>query len=164
MSAVLVIAPSWVGDMVMAQSLFKLLKMQDPQCAIDVLAPGWTLPLLERMAEVRSAINMPLEHGELRLGVRRRLGISLREYNYAQAIVLPNSLKSALLPFWARIPRRTGYVGEMQIQVYTRPFSPSDTQDVEDTQLLTITVTPDAPQSVDLLPTSDSAIDDDDVE
>ena len=114
MSAVLVIAPSWVGDMVMAQSLFKLLKMQDPQCAIDVLAPGWTLPLLERMAEVRSAINMPLEHGELRLGVRRRLGISLREYNYAQAIVLPNSLKSALLPLWARIPRRTGYVGEMR--------------------------------------------------
>lgn len=114
MSAVLIIAPSWVGDMVMAQSLFKLLKAQDPQCAIDVLAPGWTLPLLEHMPEVRTAIDMPLGHGELKLGVRRRLGVSLRDSHYAQAIVLPNSLKSALLPFWARIPRRTGYVGEMR--------------------------------------------------
>ena len=114
MSAVLIIAPSWVGDMVMAQSLFKLLKEQQPQQSIDVLAPGWTLPLLERMPEVRTAINMPLGHGELKLGVRRRLGVSLRDRRYAQAIVLPNSLKSALLPFWARIPRRTGYVGEMR--------------------------------------------------
>ncbi len=114
MSAVLVIAPSWVGDMVMAQSLFRLLKAQDPQRAIDVLAPGWTLPLLERMPEVRTAINMPLGHGELKLGVRRRLGISLRSGEYAQAIVLPNSLKSALIPYWARIPRRTGYVGELR--------------------------------------------------
>jgi heptosyltransferase-2 len=114
MSAVLIVAPSWVGDMVMAQSLFRQLKAQDPQRSIDVLAPGWTLPLLERMPEVRAAINMPLGHGELRLGERRRLGLSLRDGNYAQAIVLPNSLKSALVPFWARIPRRTGYVGELR--------------------------------------------------
>jgi len=100
--------------MVMAQSLFMLLKAQEPQRAIDVLAPGWTLPLLERMPEVRTAIKMPLGHGELKLGERRRLGISLREGQYAQAIVLPNSLKSALIPFWAQIPLRTGYVGEMR--------------------------------------------------
>ena len=133
MSAVLIIAPSWVGDMVMAQSLFKLLKTQDPQRSIDVLAPGWTLSLLERMPEVRTAINIPLGHGELKLGVRRRLGISLRDGNYAQAIVLPNSLKSALLPFWARIPRRTGYVGE------TRQWLLSDCRRL-DTQRLPMTV------------------------
>lgn len=114
MSAVLVIAPSWVGDMVMAQSLFKLLRARDAGRAIDVLAPGWTLPLLERMPEVRTGINMPLGHGELRLWTRRQLGISLREGNYGQAIVLLNSLKSALVPFWAGIPLRTGYVGEMR--------------------------------------------------
>jgi len=100
--------------MVMAQSLFRLLKAQDPERAIDVLAPGWTLPLLERMPEVRTSIDMPLGHGELKLGVRRRLGIRLRDGHYAQAIVLPNSLKSALVPFWARIPRRTGYIGELR--------------------------------------------------
>ena len=114
MSAVLVIAPSWVGDMVMAQSLFKVLKAQDAERAIDVLAPGWTRALLERMPEVREAIDMPLGHGELKLLTRRRLGIELRAGDYQQAIVLPNSLKSALVPFWARIPLRSGYVGEMR--------------------------------------------------
>ena len=62
-NAVLIIAPSWVGDMVMAQSLFKVLKAQDSERAIDVLAPGWTRVLLERMPEVREAIDMPLGHG-----------------------------------------------------------------------------------------------------
>lgn len=114
MSAVLVIAPSWVGDMVMAQSLFKVLKAQDAERVIDVLAPGWTRALLERMPEVRQAIDMPLGHGELRLLIRHRLGVALRAGDYQQAIVLPNSLKSALVPFWARIPRRTGYVGELR--------------------------------------------------
>ena len=100
--------------MVMAQSLFKVLKSDDPARAIDVLAPGWTLPLLARMPEVRTAIEMPLGHGQLQLGTRRRIAVGLRDTHYAQAIVLPNSLKSALIPFWARIPRRTGYVGEMR--------------------------------------------------
>ena len=114
MNAVLIIAPSWVGDMVMAQSLFKVLKAQDSERAIDVLAPGWTRVLLERMPEVREAIDMPLGHGELKLLTRRRLGIGLRAGHYQQVIVLPNSLKSALVPYWARIPLRTGYVGEMR--------------------------------------------------
>jgi heptosyltransferase-2 len=100
--------------MVMAQSLFKVLKAQNPDRVIDVLAPGWTLPLLERMPEVSDAIDMPLGHGELELRVRRRLGIGLRSRGYEQAIILPNSLKSALLPFWAKIPLRTGYVGELR--------------------------------------------------
>jgi heptosyltransferase-2 len=114
MGAVLIIAPSWVGDMVMAQSLFKVLQAQNPGRAIDVLAPGWTLALLERVPEVRAAIEMPLGHGQLQLLTRRRLGISLRAAGYEQAIVLPNSFKSALIPYWARIPRRTGYVGELR--------------------------------------------------
>jgi len=114
LGAVLIVAPSWVGDMVMAQSLFKVLKAQNPDCAIDVLAPGWTLALLERMPEVRDAIEMPLGHGQMQLLTRRRLGISLRGSGYQQAILLPNSFKSALVPYWARIPKRTGFVGEMR--------------------------------------------------
>ena len=114
MGAVLIVAPSWVGDMVMAQSLFKVLKAQDAGRAIDVLAPGWTLALLGRMPEVRDAMEMPLGHGQLQLMTRRRLAISLRTAGYEQAILLPNSFKSALIPYWARIPRRTGYVGELR--------------------------------------------------
>lgn len=112
-AAILVIGPSWVGDMVMAQSLFKALKRRHPGAPIDVLAPGWSLPLLARMPEVRRGIEMPLGHGRLALALRWRLGETLRD-RYAQAIVLPNSWKSALAPFAARIPVRTGWRGEMR--------------------------------------------------
>lgn len=70
---ILVVGPSWVGDMVMAQSLFKTLKLRG-DCDIDVLAPGWSLPILERMPEVRRGVVMPLGHGEFGLGKRRALG------------------------------------------------------------------------------------------
>jgi len=111
---ILVVGPSWVGDMVMAQSLFITLKQRNPEPQIDVLAPGWSLPLLERMPEVSDAIDMPLGHGKLDLKTRWQLGRELRDRHYDQAILLPNSLKSALTPFWARIPQRTGWLGEMR--------------------------------------------------
>jgi heptosyltransferase-2 len=111
---ILIVGPSWVGDMVMAQTLFKLLKRERPHCAIDVLAPAWSRPLLERMPEVRAAIDMPLGHGRVGFGERYRLGKSLRGRGYEQAILLPNSLKSALVPWFARIPLRTGWRGEMR--------------------------------------------------
>lgn len=113
-AAILVVGPAWVGDMVMAQSLFKLLKARHPAAAIDVLAPTWSKPLLARMPEVRHAVEMPLGHGQLQLGVRRRLGLSLRERHYDWAIVLPYTWKSALVPYWAQIPRCTGFRGEMR--------------------------------------------------
>lgn len=110
--AVLVVGPAWVGDMVMAQSLFMTLRARQPSPAVDVIAPAWSLPLLERMPEVRRAIPLPVGHGELGLGKRWRLGRSLRSADYDQAIVLPRSAKAALPAFAARIPRRTGYRGE----------------------------------------------------
>ncbi|HET8807055.1 MAG TPA: lipopolysaccharide heptosyltransferase II [Methylophaga sp.] len=111
--AILIVGPSWVGDMVMAQSLFIALKQQHPQCDIDVLAPAWTRPLLERMPQVRAAIGMPITHGMFAWKTRRQLGVSLRG-QYDQAIVLPNSWKSALIPWFAKIPKRTGWRGEMR--------------------------------------------------
>ncbi|MBA1192369.1 lipopolysaccharide heptosyltransferase II [Pseudomonas entomophila] len=108
---ILIIGPSWVGDMVMAQTLFQCLKLQHPECVIDVLAPEWSRPILERMPEVRQALSFPLGHGALELGTRRRIGKSLAG-QYDQAILLPNSLKSALVPFFAGIPKRTGWRGE----------------------------------------------------
>ena len=109
---ILVVGPSWAGDMVMAQSLFITLKKAQPDCQIDVLAPAWSFPLLDRMPEVRNAIAMPLSHGQFSLLDRINLGKSLRANHYQQAIVLPNSWKSALIPYFANIPTRTGYIGE----------------------------------------------------
>ncbi|MBL6749722.1 MAG: lipopolysaccharide heptosyltransferase II [Nevskia sp.] len=100
--------------MVMAQALFMRLRERRPQAAIDVLAPGWSLPILQRMPEVRTGIELPLGHGEFGFSVRRRIGRALRGRRYAQAIVLPGSWKSALVPFFAGIPRRTGYRREFR--------------------------------------------------
>lgn len=98
--------------MVMAQSLFITLKQQYPDYLIDVLAPAWSLALLDRMPEVNQSISMPLGHGQFDLAGRFRLGRQLAQNTYEMAIVLPNSWKSALIPFFARIPLRRGYIGE----------------------------------------------------
>ncbi len=100
--------------MVLAQSLFKLLKQRHPRSRLDVLAPTWTLPLLARMPEVDAAIAAPFTHGQLDLGTRLKLGRELRARGYDRAIVLPSSFKSAITPFIARIPRRTGFAGELR--------------------------------------------------
>jgi len=110
---ILIVGPSWVGDMVMAQTLFQCLQQRHPGCEIDVLAPEWSRPILERMPEVRQALSFPLGHGVLQLATRRKIGKSLAG-QYDQAILLPNSLKSALVPFFAGIPKRTGWKGEMR--------------------------------------------------
>ena len=109
---ILIVGPSWVGDMVMAQSLYKALREQNPNCVIDVLAPGWSLPVLSRMGEVRHVIDQPTAHGELAWGKRKALGAQLATVGYGQSILLPNSLKSALIPAFAKIPIRTGWRGE----------------------------------------------------
>ncbi len=109
---ILVVGPAWVGDMMMAQTLFMCLMQRHPGARIDVLAPAWSRPLLERMPEVTEALAMPLGHGQLALSTRYHLGRSLSSRGYDQAIVLPNSFKSALVPYFARIPLRTGWRGE----------------------------------------------------
>lgn len=106
--------PAWVGDMVLAQSLFKTLKAHSPDCIIDVAAPAWTLPLLERMPEVSGKIALPFKHGELAFWQRIAFGKSLKNQGYTQAIILTNSLKSAILPFAAGISKRTSFLGEMR--------------------------------------------------
>jgi heptosyltransferase-2 len=109
---ILIVGPSWVGDTILAQPLFKLLHRRWSDLQLDVLAPQWAAPLLGRMREVNRTIVNPFAHGELRLSERWQLGRSLAPEGYDQAIVLPNSLKSALVPAFAAIPRRTGYRGE----------------------------------------------------
>src|SRR5574340_120152 len=112
MQKILVIAPSWVGDCMLMQPMLMRLMQRHPGCLIDVFAPPWTEKLLRQMPEVHDVIINPFPHGALQLTVRYLLGIQLRPACYDQAIVLPNSWKSALVPFFARIPLRTGFVGE----------------------------------------------------
>lgn len=114
MPKALIIAPSWVGDAVMAQPLLRRLRELNPALELHAFAPAWVAPVLERMPEVAGVIVNPFAHGELRLKVRREMGRSLAREGYSHAVVLPNSFKSALLPFFAGIRLRTGYVGEFR--------------------------------------------------
>ncbi len=98
----------------MAQSLFKTIKAGSQETRITALAPGWSEPILKRMPEVHATIEMPVGHGRLQLGARRRLARSIRQYRFDQAIILPGSFKSALIPWFAGIPKRTGYLGEQR--------------------------------------------------
>ena len=115
---ILIVGPSWVGDMLMSQSLYRLLKAQQPDCQIDVLAPDWCRAVLERMPEVDNTVAMPVGHGRLQWKVRKQVAEGLKG-RYDRALVLPNSLKSALIPWMAGIPVRTGWKGELRYGLLT---------------------------------------------
>ena len=114
MPKILIVAPNWIGDALLAQPLFARLRKKLPGVVIDALAPPWTAPVLRRMPEINEVIEAPFAHGELKLAARWRLGRSLRSRRYEEAVVLPNTFKSALIPFFADIPLRVGFVGELR--------------------------------------------------
>ena len=111
---ILVISPNWIGDAVMAQPLLQLLKAQQPASPIDVMAPHAVAPVWRAMAEVDTVLETPFRHGALQWRERRAFAAQLRARGYGSAYVLPNTLKFALIPWLARIPRRVGYLGEMR--------------------------------------------------
>ncbi len=98
--------------MMMSHTLFQLLHQQNPECELHVLAPAWSEALLARMPEIKKRIVLPFGHGQLQLRKRYQFAKQLRAEKYDQVIVLPNSFKSALIPYWANIPKRTGWLGE----------------------------------------------------
>lgn len=114
---ILVIGPSWVGDMMMSQSLYRTIKSKHHDATIDVMALACYHSLLTRMPEVNKVLVMPLGHSVLALSERYRLGKSLQVSGYDRAYVLPNSFKAALIPFFAVIKHRIGWRGEMRYGV-----------------------------------------------
>jgi len=111
---ILIIGPAWVGDMVMAQTLYKLLHKQYPGCQIDVVGPPASIPLVSRMPEISRGWTLPIGHKVLGLRARWQLARELRKQHYTHAFVLPNSWKSALIPFLAGIPKRISWIGEQR--------------------------------------------------
>lgn len=114
MDRTLIVAPSWVGDAILAEPLVSLLREHGEEPSIDVLAPPWCAPVYARVRGIRRIIENPIGHGRLALAERRRIARELAAEHYARAFVLPMSFKSALIPWLARVPRRTGFRGEMR--------------------------------------------------
>jgi heptosyltransferase II len=114
MHRILVIAPNWIGDAVMSQPLLAAIKASDPHVAIDVLATPWVASVYRACSEVAELIEADLRHGQLQWGLRRALAAQIKKHNYASCYVLPNSFKSALIPWLATIPVRIGYQGELR--------------------------------------------------
>lgn len=114
MNRILIIAPNWIGDAVMSQPLLATLKTIYPHCQIDVLASPWVAPIYRACAEVNQVIEAKLEHKQLQWGLRKLLAKQVEANQYQACFVLPNSLKSALIPWLANIPVRIGYRGEMR--------------------------------------------------
>lgn len=117
---ILVIAPNWIGDAVMAQPLLALLKSHQPEATIDVLAPAHIVPVFEAMAEVGEVLTAPQAHGKLQLALRFKLARQVRKQGYERCYVLPNSMKSALVPWLAGIGLRIGHRGESRYWLVNR--------------------------------------------
>ncbi|SOD68484.1 heptosyltransferase-2 [Alysiella filiformis DSM 16848] len=98
----------------MTQPLYRRLHQIHPNCQIDVFAPKWSMAVFERMPEIRHVLENPFGHGALQLRERWRVGRELGQRGYDQVIVLPNSLKSAIVAAATGAKQRTGYVGEMR--------------------------------------------------
>jgi heptosyltransferase-2 len=123
---ILVVAPNWIGDALMAQPLLARLREKRPGVELHMLAPEWVAPVARRMPEVDEVIPAPFRHGALELGSRWKLGRTLKANGYGEAIVLPNSWKAALVPFFAQIPVRRGYLGEARYGLLNRLYRQPD--------------------------------------
>ena len=109
---ILIVGPAWVGDMIMAGQLFRLLKAEDTTREITVVAPPATAPLLDFMSDVDRTETLAVRSGQGGLHTRWHLGRRLAKARYDRALILPRSIKAALVPFLAGVPKRIGYRGE----------------------------------------------------
>jgi heptosyltransferase II len=120
----LIIAPQWIGDAVMTEPLLRRLRARGERLAVGALP--WVAPVYRAMPHVDDVIEFPFQHGGLQLRARRGIARQI-EGRFDTAYVLPNSLKSALLPFLSGIPKRVGYLGEARVGLLThRLKNPKD--------------------------------------
>lgn len=117
---ILIVSPAWLGDIIMSQSLLKTLKKQDPSCTITMYAPAYAHCIIERMPEVDEIMENPFAHGDLLLSKRMQEGKKLAALKFDRAFILPNSFKSALIPFFAGIPERIALKGESRYFIVNR--------------------------------------------
>ena len=101
----------------MTEPLLRVLHERGERITVGALP--WVAPVYRAMAAVAEVIELPFAHGGLQWSARRTMAQQVRG-RFQRAIVCPNSFKSALLPYWAGIPERVGYLGEARYGLLTR--------------------------------------------
>ncbi len=109
---IFIVSPAWLGDLIMSQSLYISLKKLDKNCHITLYAPSYLHTIIKRMPQVDAIYENPFGHGQLRLKDRFIQGRQFAKEHFDEAFILANSIKSALVPFFANIPKRTAFIGE----------------------------------------------------
>ena len=120
---ILIIAPSWIGDLIISQSFFKELKLKNKDIAIDLVIRSHLIPIADMMPEVNKKYVLDVPHGSFGILKRYSLSQELKKEEYNEAFILTNSFKSAIIPWLASIPIRIGYVGEMRYGLINKIFS-----------------------------------------
>ena len=119
----LIIAPSWIGDLIIAQSLLKYLKEEYLNCQIDMVVRPELTELAKMMPEVKDVYPLDIRHKELGLIKRYVLAKKIKKHLYSTSIILPNSFKSAIIPWLANIPHRIGYNRELRLFLLNKKYS-----------------------------------------
>ena len=119
----LIIAPSWIGDLIISQSLIKYLKKEYLDCQIDIIVRPELVKLAKMMPEVQNIYSLDIEHKELGLIKRHILAKEIKKYSYSTSIILPNSFKSAIIPWLANVPLRVGYNRELRLFLLNKKYS-----------------------------------------
>jgi heptosyltransferase II len=116
---ILIVAPQWIGDCVMAEPFIARLRHEHPAAFIAAMSLKHISPVLRAMPHVDEVIELPFAHGKLQWNERRALAQQLAARHFSVAYILPNSFKAALVPWLAGIPRRVGYTGESRLGLLT---------------------------------------------
>ncbi len=111
-SPILLVPYMWIGDFVRCHTVIQMLRSRFPDRPVDMLSTTLTVPLTDYMPGLRRAIVVDLPRNTLALAQHRALAGRLRAQDYGTALIMPRTWKSALAPFLARIPERTGFAGE----------------------------------------------------
>ena len=123
---VLVVAPAWIGDLIISSAFINALKKSDRDLQIDLLVNENLSDIAVLLPNITNIIYSKTTHGKLSLFYRLQLGFKLRKNNYSKSYILTNSLKSAIIPFIAGIKDRISYLGEYRYGLINRVIKTID--------------------------------------
>jgi heptosyltransferase II len=115
----LICGTNWLGDSVMSMPAIRLLKRRNPSARITILVKPRLADFWKMQSLVDSVIRL-----NAGLGETLAMAGSIRKLGFGAAYVFPNSFRSAVIPFLAGVPARTGMRGHFRALMLTRVVEP----------------------------------------